>query len=292
MASDGMLWIMKDHSVEQIGCIHTCQGLELDYVGVIFGHDLVIRDGQWVEFPDRRDKHDKSIKGYYKLLLEDHLAAQRRAREIIRNTYRTLMTRGLKGCYLYSVDEETNAYLKHAARRGDIPERVIEPPADVLPFKSVDHGDFQPYRDCVPCFPDIKVAAGTFASSLQRDDCLWVRLKDDLPIKPGYFIARVTGESMNRRIPNGAWCLFRPAPEGTRNGRILLVQHRDIQDPESGACTVKRYSSQKRQADGSWEHTRITLSPESTDGSFKPIILSVSDDAEFRVIGELLSVLV
>ncbi|MBS0632444.1 MAG: DUF2075 domain-containing protein [Verrucomicrobia bacterium] len=287
MADDGMLWIMKEHSVEQVGCIHTCQGLELDYVGVIFGPDLVIRKGQWMEFPDKRDRHDKSIKGYYKLALEDHLAAQRRAREIIRNTYRTLMTRGTKGCFIYSVDEETNTYLKQAARRDALPEVTIEPPQEILPFEPVDHSEIQPYINCLPCFPDIKVAAGAFVSSLQSDDCLWVKPKDDVPIKPGYFIAKVTGESMNRRIPNGAWCLFRPAPEGSRQGRILLVQHRDIQDPDSGACTVKRYSSEKRQTDDSWEHSKITLTSESFDLSFKPITLELREDGELRVIGEL-----
>ena len=128
---DGSLWILKPGSVEQVGCIHTCQGLELEYVGVIFGPDLVIRDGRWVEFPNRRSKMDSSIKGWKKLSLRDLEAAQRKVREIIRNTYRTLMTRGQKGCFVYSVDAETNAFLKRAIGGQQInsnyPDFVDEP---------------------------------------------------------------------------------------------------------------------------------------------------------------------
>lgn len=291
MVDDGMLWILKDHSVEQVGCIHTCQGLELDYVGVIFGHDLVIRKGEWVEFPDRRAKSDSAIKGYYKLALEDHLLAQQRAREIIRNTYRTLMTRGLKGCFLYSVDPETNEFLKRAASRQQSPVEAVPDPIESLPFEYLSPADSRPYEGCVPCFPDIQVAAGAFAAGLQADDCVWVKLKEDYPAKPGYFVAKVTGESMNRFIPSGSWCLFRPPPVGTRQGKILLVQHRDIQDADTGACTVKRYSSTKRPTDDGWAHSTITLSPESSDPKFKPITLTVSETDEFRAIGEFYAVL-
>jgi len=293
MAADGMLWILKEHSVEQIGCIHTCQGLELEYVGVILGHDLVIRKGEWIEFPDRRAKSDKSIKGYYKLAVQDHLAAQRRAREIIRNTYRTLMTRGLKGCFLYSVDEETNQFLKKAAAK-DFASSVAPDRSAVsaLPFIFVPAGDAQPFVNCLPCFSDIKVAAGSFTQSLLVDDCSWVRLNDDYPCKPGYFVVKVVGESMNRVIANGSWCLFRPPPAGTRHGKILLVQHRDIQDTDTGACTVKRYTSKKREAEGTWEHSSILLSPDSHDSSFKPVALVASSEAELRVVGEFFGVLV
>ena len=116
-----MPWLLQSNSVEQVGCIHTCQGLDLEYIGVIFGPDLVIRGGQWVEFPNRRAKTDASIKGYKKLMLVDAEAARRKMVEIIRNTYRTLMTRAQKGCFLYSVDPETNAFLKQAAGRSEYP---------------------------------------------------------------------------------------------------------------------------------------------------------------------------
>lgn len=113
LASDSMLWIMKPDSVNEIGCIHTCQGLELDYVGVIFGEDLIVRDGIVLVDPAKRSKMDSSIKGYKKMLSEKPDEAKDLIRRIIKNTYRTLMTRGIKGCYVWSQDLETNNWLKN-----------------------------------------------------------------------------------------------------------------------------------------------------------------------------------
>lgn len=110
--TDGSLWIVAPDSVSEIGCIHTCQGLELDYVGVVIGEDLVIRDGQVVTDAGKRSSQDRSIRGYKSMLKDNPDVAQALADRIIKNTYRTLMTRGQKGCYLFCVDEETNEYFR------------------------------------------------------------------------------------------------------------------------------------------------------------------------------------
>jgi len=112
LSEDGSLWIVKPDSVREVGCIHTCQGLELDYVGVIIGPDLVVRNGKVVTNGAKRSGGDSSIKGYKGLLKTDPVAAREKADLIIKNTYRTLMTRGTKGCYVYSTDPETNLYLQ------------------------------------------------------------------------------------------------------------------------------------------------------------------------------------
>lgn len=105
LADDGMLWIMKESSVDQIGCIHTCQGLELDYVGVIIGPDMTFSGNTIQTSAAKRSSQDSTIKGYRGLLKSDPLHAEVLADEIIKNTYRTLMTRGMKGCYVYCVDK-------------------------------------------------------------------------------------------------------------------------------------------------------------------------------------------
>ena len=112
LSQDGSLWIIADKSIDQVGCIHTCQGLEVDYIGVIIGPDFIVRDGQVVTSPDQRDKHDKSIRGYKKLSKADPESAKRVTDLIIKNTYRTLMTRGMKGCYVYCTDQETAEYFR------------------------------------------------------------------------------------------------------------------------------------------------------------------------------------
>lgn len=109
---DGSLWIITKGSINEIGCIHTCQGLELDYVGVIVGPDLIVRNGLVVTVPTARAQHDKTMKGYQAYLRTDLLEAQAAADRIIKNTYRTLMTRGMKGCFMYCTDPETSDYFR------------------------------------------------------------------------------------------------------------------------------------------------------------------------------------
>jgi uncharacterized protein len=112
LTSDGSEWIISPKSVEEVGCIHTCQGLEVDYVGVIVGRDLIAIDGVLKTDPSARAKTDASLKGYKKELKVDPIGAELKADELIRNTYRTLMSRGMKGCYVYFVDEATSDYFK------------------------------------------------------------------------------------------------------------------------------------------------------------------------------------
>lgn len=116
LATDGSLWVMAPESVNQIGCIHTCQGLEVDYIGVIIGSDLVVRDGEIVTDPSKRSKHDSSIKGYKKFLKDNPEETKKKIDAIIKNTYRTLMTRGMKGCYVYCTDSKTKEYFKKRLR--------------------------------------------------------------------------------------------------------------------------------------------------------------------------------
>ena len=112
LASDGNLWIIKPESVSEVGCIHTCQGLELDYVGVIVGRDLKVHEHKIITDPSARARTDSSLKGYKTVYKNDHSHAVMKADEIIKNTYRTLMTRGMKGCYVYFEDKEVEKLFK------------------------------------------------------------------------------------------------------------------------------------------------------------------------------------
>ena len=116
--SYGQTWIIDPKSVGEVGCIHTCQGLEVDYVGVIVGEDLVYRDWELKTQPSFRAKTDKSLRGFKKAFKESPVEAELKADEIIRNTYRTLMTRGMKGCYVYFADRVTGEYFKKLLQNG------------------------------------------------------------------------------------------------------------------------------------------------------------------------------
>ena len=95
-------WVDDPLSVDEIGCVHTCQGVDLNYCGVIIGKDLVYRDGK-IQF-DKTKNFDKTarIKS-----AEDELA-----KRLIQNTYYVLLTRGIMGTYVYCEDEALNSYLK------------------------------------------------------------------------------------------------------------------------------------------------------------------------------------
>lgn len=109
---NGEPFAVSETSINEVGCIHTSQGLEFDYVGVIIGDDMRYVDGHVVTDFTKRAKTDQSLKGIKSLYKISPEEAKRRADEIIKNTYRTLLTRGMKGCYIYCTDKGMSDYLK------------------------------------------------------------------------------------------------------------------------------------------------------------------------------------
>jgi hypothetical protein len=175
----------------------------------------------------------------------------------------------------------------------------------VLPFRRLQTHEARPFRNCVPMYDSLKAAAGAFsdeqfvdevpdvdfANDIDRFD--WVELPERIRPQRGLFVAQVVGESMNRRIPNGSWCLWRLNPAGTRQGKVVLAEHRDIFDGDIGGhFTVKVYESEKREnSDGSWEHVRIVLRPDSTEQVFEPFVFDGDAASELRIVAELVDVL-
>jgi len=109
---NGEPFAVSETSINEVGCIHTSQGLEFDYVGVIIGDDLRYENGRVITDFTKRASTDQSLKGIKGLYKQNPLEAKRRADEIIKNTYRTLLSRGMKGCYVYCTDKELEKYLK------------------------------------------------------------------------------------------------------------------------------------------------------------------------------------
>lgn len=291
LTKDGSLWIVADKSVEEVGCVHTCQGLEVDYIGVIIGPDFIVRDGQVISDANKRSAMDSSVKGYKKLLKKSPLEAKAQADCIIKNTYRTLMTRGQKGCYIFCTDPETGRYFKELIAEPTLgsSKRVAY---EGLKLRVLNPEDVVPYQNSVPIF-DLDVAAGAFSQEQLPTDCAWVELPEHMRAREGMFVTRIVGESMNKRIPNGAWCLFAANPAGSRSGKIVIVSHSGISDPDYGErYTIKRYFSEKVPAlDGEAWNSRVVLRPESYDSSYEPILISNDDDGDFRVLGEFLNIL-
>ncbi|MCD8018693.1 MAG: DUF2075 domain-containing protein [Clostridiales bacterium] len=108
---DGEPYAVSESSINEVGCIHTSQGLEFDYVGVIIGDDMRFKNGKIITDFTKRARTDQSLKGIKKMYKENPEEAEKRADEIIKNTYRTLLTRGMKGCCIYCTDPGMQRYL-------------------------------------------------------------------------------------------------------------------------------------------------------------------------------------
>ena len=172
-------------------------------------------------------------------------------------------------------------------------DAVSEGIAKVIAFRprTVEPAPEDRYVTCVPLVP-LKAAAGGFSDPqyIEDDDFEWVAVESRHRLRKGVFVAQIVGKSMEPAIRDGAWCLFRTPVEGTRQGKIVLVQLRDATDPETGQrYTVKRYKSEKAKKGDSWRHEKITLDPVNPD--FEPIVLTGADEGELQVVAELVDVL-
>ena len=97
------LWATDPAGFGQVGCVYTAQGFEYDYAGVIIGPDLVWRDDAWVMV--RSANKDPDFRNGKKV---DDVQADR----LIRNVYKVLLTRGMRGVIIHSVDQQTNDRLR------------------------------------------------------------------------------------------------------------------------------------------------------------------------------------
>lgn len=155
-------------------------------------------------------------------------------RENVRANLRRLVKRILRK-YGYPPDKQeraTQTVLAQAELLGW--EVAVEHEAAVvLPFSHVPEARARPFVNCVPLY-SLEAAAGGFGAGREVEPEAWVMPNGRLRPGPGLFVARVVGESMNRRIPNGSYCVFRAPVEGSRSGRVVLVEHRAIHDSENG----------------------------------------------------------
>ena len=114
----GESWAASKDGIEQVGCVHTSQGLEFDWMGVLIGDDLVCREGKVQGDPAKRARTDKSLhgwKGELKAAKDNPLAQEaimRKVDRIIKSTYRVLLSRGRKGCFVWCKNEELREYFK------------------------------------------------------------------------------------------------------------------------------------------------------------------------------------
>lgn len=265
-------WINSANAINEIGCIHTSQGYDLNYAGIIFGREItfdenkneivILKDNYW----DKSGKTDISDPAVLK--------------NYIINIYTTILQRGIHGTYVYACDKSFRNYL---ARH--IPMAKAGQKLQLINTDGVDVGKGLQVSNVIRLY-DLNAAAGGFSQEQQVGDPKWVQLPSDIRATKDMFAIKVVGESMNQVIPSGSTCLFKEYNGGSRNGKITLVQHSSIQDKDFGSgFTVKLYKSEKIKGEDQWRHKAITLYPMSNDISYKPIELLSGELNELKVIG-------
>jgi DUF2075 family protein len=301
-------WATASDAINQVGCVHTSQGVEFDWIGVLIGPDLRYADGHVVGDPTQRAKTDKSLNGWKKALREAgrNSGARedvlQRVQQIIKNTYKVLLSRGRRGCFVWCADAALRDYLQQrlllASRTQG--ESLVSPTNAAPTNRNVDRPlNFVAMlpasvntEDYIPVY-SMQAAAGAFGEDGPSDRIGWIANPTGLRADPHHFVAKVQGKSMEPLIPDGSWCIFRFDVTGSRQGRILLVQHESIIDSETGGSyTVKRFASQKayRREDegGSWRHVAVQLEP--INNAYQPIAVPPLHAGEIRVIAEFVRI--
>lgn len=259
-------WVNSPNAFNEIGCIHTTQGYDLNFTGVIFGWEI--------DYNPQTNRIEIDATKYFDKYGRIG-ADETELKNYIINIYKTIMFRGVRGTYVYACNPNMKEYLK----------RHIETFVPSIGIRFLDYDKVKPYVNSVP-FLDIKAAAGGFSGFQNYKELKWVELPANIAARKGYFVCQVVGDSMNKEIPNGSLCLFKQDEGGSRNGKIVLVECSDIQDPDTGASfTVKEYASVKSEDMDGWAHEKIVLKPRSTFSTYKDIVLTKEDVSSFKVIG-------
>lgn len=268
-------WINSENSIDEVGCIHTTQGYDLNYSGIIFGNEISYDPVNEEIIIKEENYFDKN--GKQSIKTTEELEA------FIINIYKTIMLRGIKGTYVYVCDPYLKEYFESL-----IPKFESEKKEDE---SLIIEEDIIPFQNAIPLY-DLKVAAGEFGEIQNVEDVDWISLPDNIRPNEDLFACQVIGNSMNKIIPNGAICLFKKYTGGSRNGQIVLAESTDIHDEDFGSCyTIKEYESKKTQDEYGWKHQTILLKPRSYDDSYQQIVLKDEELKNFKVIGTFEKVL-
>jgi type III restriction enzyme len=171
------------------------------------------------------------------------------------------------------------------------PEPLVEEPSLwIIPNDDPITWD-EAFKTMLPVY-SLKAAAGYFGAGEPVDPEGWVRVEGLGKLDERMFVAQVVGHSMEPRIKDGDYCVFQADVVGSREGKIVLVQYRGPEDPDTGGSyTVKKYNSEKDvSTEGDWRHVRIMLHPINPE--FDPIELTTDDEGQVQVIAEMLKVLI
>lgn len=270
---DNIEFILKDVKAEQIGCIHTTQGYDLNYVGLIFGPEIILNP--------KTNQIEVLKENYYDKNGQNTITDINVLKQYIINIYKTIMLRGILGCYLYVSDKNLRNYFKKHIYSFDEKNSPVIDTAEKKEVKII------PFENSVPLY-SLKVAAGEFIFNESLPEEKFILIPDGIKITKEHFACKIIGNSMNKIVQDGQIALFKKYTGGSRNGLMVIAEYHDHQDLDYGSCyTFKEYFSQKTINEDSWQHEKIILKPMSFDSSHQDIVIDPNaiNEKTFRVIG-------
>ncbi len=264
-------YINLDVDANEVGCIHTTQGYDLNYAAIIFGPEIIYNPiSKEIEIVKENYKdRNGSATITDKSILKDYII----------NIYKTIMLRGILGCYIYVCDENLRNYFKNHIHLFN--EKKTSEDSEIIEIKLI------PFVNSVPLY-SLKVAAGEFKfnDSFPEEDLVLV--PEGIKITEDHFACKIIGNSMNKIVQDGQIALFKKYHGGSRNGLMVICEYYNLQDNDFGSCyTFKEYYSQKTIDEDSWKHEQIILRPKSFDTSYQDIVIDPDsiNERTFRVIG-------
>lgn len=247
-------WAYKPEGIKQVGCIYTAQGFEFDYIGVIVGNDLI--------YNSEKDKLEGNVSATADVMLRRN---KENFEKHVKNIYRVLFSRGMKGCYVYFVNKDVENYFRNRMENNELVRKE-----ELIIKKNI----LSPYIGAMvdlPLYESVGCGELMIANSVP-EETIPVR-KDYLSGGSKYFVLRVTGDSMNKAGINDGdlvLCVKNYHPEN--GNRVVALMGDD--------ATIKEYHN-----DGK----TVTLKPCSDNPKHQPLIFT--DNEEMKVLGVVVRVL-
>lgn len=278
-------WILEGDPRE-IGCIHTSQGYDLNYVGLIFSPEIDYDPAKKKIVIDKTKIQDTSISKN-----NDYIDLY----NYIINAYKVMMERGIRGCYIYAHNKNLQNYLRNiiqpqqehgtvsAQQRQEVVSQPVEYPFNIPGFKLEVEPDLQ-FTSYLPLYT-IQAACGLFAHGEIVEKLGWVKAEGVGRLNENMCVVQANGRSMEPRIYGGDLCVFEKYIAGSREGEIVLAEHReDFDEDNQGAYSIKKYHSEKMvDPDGWWQHTKIQLLPLNKE--YEPIEITEENASQFKIAG-------
>jgi len=252
-----------------VGCIHTTQGYDLNYAGIIFGHEISY---------DKTRNEIVILKDKYRDINGRQTESPEQLKQYIINIYKTMMLRGIKGTYLYACDPDLREYLSKF-----VPQFHSKDLSGIVKLLSAN--EVKPFVDAIPVYY-IDSTLDDIDGALDSETMPWVKTSNNYPLTKEHFALKVTDDSMDKILPKGSYAVFRKRSEGIKDGSIVLIKQ--IETLSSGLMpgySIKSFKRKQYRDGKGWDYDVITLKPFSSNDDHKDIILNEKNQSSFKIIG-------